>query len=84
MEIKFGDLVKSNQTYRTPGMPGKEVIHPKEGDKRISSEQQSLYWSGVVMLLYLVKHSCQEILNAVRELLKSMDGANLAAFKEMK
>jgi hypothetical protein len=34
--------------------------------------------------VHLVKHSCPEILNDVRELLKSMNGANLAAFKEMK
>ena len=35
------------------------------------------------MLLYLVKHSCPDIANAVRELTKIVDGANMAAYKEM-
>jgi hypothetical protein len=84
LEKKFGDMVKSSQTYRTPGTPGKGVQRPKEGDERISPDQQSLYRSGVGMLLYLVKHSRPDISNAVRELSKSMDGASLAAFKELK
>ena len=84
LEQKFGDLVKSSQTYRTPGTPGTGVLRPKEGDERITNEQQSLYRSGVGMLLYLVKHSRPDISNAVRELSKSMDGASLAAFKELR
>jgi hypothetical protein len=57
LEKKFGDLVKSSQTYRTPGTPGQGVLRPREGDKRITQEEQSTYRSGVGMLLYLVKHS---------------------------
>ncbi len=44
---------------------------------------QKLYRSGVVMLLYLVMHSRSDIANAVRELSKVLDGANVAAYKEM-
>jgi hypothetical protein len=84
LESKFGDLVKSSQTYRTPGTPGQGVPRPKEGDEKITAEDQSIYRSGVGMLLYLVKHSRPDISNAVRELSKSMDGASLAAFKELK
>ncbi len=35
------------------------------------------------MLLYLVKYLSPEIENAVRELSKVFDGANMAAYKEM-
>jgi hypothetical protein len=84
LEKKFGDLVKSSQKYRTPGTPGQGVLRPKEGDERITEADQTTYRSGVGMLLYLVKHSRPDISNAVRELSKSMDGANMAAYKELK
>ena len=35
------------------------------------------------MLLYLVKHSCTNLANATRELLKANDGTNPAAYKEL-
>jgi hypothetical protein len=84
LESKFGDLVKTSQKYRTPGTPGQGVMRPLKGDEKISAEDQSTYRSGVGMLLYLVKHSRPDISNAVRELSKSMDGASMAAFKELK
>ena len=46
-------------------------------------EDQKLFWSGIEILLYLMKHSRVDIASAVRELLKVMDGANHAAFLEM-
>ena len=49
-----------------------------------SPEDQTLYRSGIGMLLYLVKHSRPDIANVVRELSKVMDGATPAAIKEMK
>jgi hypothetical protein len=49
-----------------------------------SSEDQALYRLGIVMLLYRVKHPRPNITNVVRELSKVMDGATLAAIKEMK
>ena len=39
--------------------------------------------SGVGMLLYIVKHLLPDIANAVRKLSKVLDGANMAAYKEM-
>ena len=83
LEKKFGDKVKQNQTYKTPGTPGKGVIRPKEGDTTISEELQSEYRSGVGMLLYLVKHSRPDISNPVGELSKCMSGATEAAHKEL-
>jgi hypothetical protein len=35
------------------------------------------------MLLYLIKYSRPDVANVVRELSKFMDGANLAAYKEL-
>ena len=55
LEKKFGTLVRRSQRYRTPGTPGHGVIRPKEGDITISEERQTLFRSGVGMLLYLVK-----------------------------
>jgi hypothetical protein len=58
-------------------------VRPKEGDLLVAEEQQELYRSGVGMLLYLVKHSRPDIVNAVQELSKRMTGTNAAAFKEL-
>ena len=35
------------------------------------------------MLLYLVKHSCPNLVNATRKLSKANDGENLATYKEI-
>jgi hypothetical protein len=59
-------------------------MHPKKDDPKISPEDQSIYRSVVGSLLYLMKHSRPNIANAVRELLKCMDGATPSAFNEMK
>jgi hypothetical protein len=44
---------------------------------------QTKYRSGVGMLLYLIKYLRPDLANVVRELSKCMDGARLAAYKEM-
>ncbi len=41
------------------------------------------YCSGDRKLLYLVKHSHPNIVNAVGELSEVLDGANMAAYKKM-
>jgi hypothetical protein len=58
-------------------------MRPQEGDPRISIEDQSIYRSGVGMLLYLIKHSRPDLSNAVRELTKVLDGATPAHWKAM-
>jgi hypothetical protein len=45
--------------------------------------QQSKYYSGEGMLLYLIKYSRPDLANLVRGLIKCMDSANFAAYKEI-
>jgi hypothetical protein len=74
LKKKFGEEVNINQSYTTPGTKEVEVVE---------TNLQSRSRSGVGMLLYLIKKSILEIENLVRELDKCMDGATLAACKEM-
>ena len=64
-------------------MPKFLIVRPVIESEKISEEDQKEYWSGVGMLLYLVKHSRPYIANMTRELLKANYGANPAAFKEL-
>jgi hypothetical protein len=77
----FGSKVEMLHDYKTPGPPGESVVRPKENNETVSNAEQKEYRSGVGMLLYLVKHSRPDISNAVRELAKVMDGANMAHMK---
>jgi hypothetical protein len=58
-------------------------VRPTDETEKIDGNLQSKYRSGVGMLLYLIKYSRPDLANVVRELSKCMDGANLAAYKEM-
>jgi hypothetical protein len=84
MEKTFGELVKGNYKYQTPGTPGYNLVRPTSESEKLSVEQQKIYRSGVGTLLQFVKHSRPDINNPVRELSKSMDCASEASFKEMK
>jgi hypothetical protein len=86
LEKKYGEAFKSLQAYQTLGTPGQGIVRPDKGETSVlvSPEDQTLYRSGVGMLLYLVKHSRPDVANEVRELSKVMDGAMPAAIKEMK
>ncbi len=46
-------------------------------------EKQSLYQSGMGMLLYLVKHLRLDIANAVCKCTKVLDGATMYAYHEV-
>jgi len=85
LEEKFGPSVQSLQRYRTPGTPGSGIIRPTKENQlsKLNADEQTLYRSGVGMLLFLVKHSRPDIANAVRELSKVMDGATQASMKEL-
>lgn len=83
LEKHFGEYVENMQSYKTPGTPGNNIVRPKNENEKISKDMQKMYQSGVGMLLYLVKHTRPDIANPVRELSKSMDGANMAAYKEL-
>jgi hypothetical protein len=56
-------------------------VYPKKEDPKVSPEFQSIYRSVVGLLMYLTKHSRPDIANAVRELLKCMDGATPSILK---
>ena len=84
LEKKFGEMVTTLQKFRTPGTPSCGIVRPSDDKFKVSLEDQTLYRSGVGMLLYLVKHSRPDIANVVRELSKVTDGATMAAMKEMK
>ena len=80
---KFGDMVKNRRTYKTPGTPSLSLVRETDESQCVSAEKQTLYRSGVGMLLYLVKHSRPDIANCVRELSKVLDGTTDCAFNEM-
>ena len=81
IEKKFGIFVKNIQMYKTPGTPGLNIL--RSPGAKIDAEKQSMYRTGVGMLLYLVKHTRPDIANPVRELSKCLDGTSPAAYKEM-
>jgi len=83
LKKKFGEMVESLQEYKTPGTPGHIIIRNPQNVIRVTEDKQTLFRSGVGMLLYLVKYSRPDIANAVRELSKVLDGATPAAYKEM-
>ena len=82
LEKKFGPIVEKMQKYGTPGTPQGIIVRDEKST--MSKEDQKLYRSGVGMLLYLVKHSRPDIANAVRELLKALDGVTPHAMQELK
>jgi hypothetical protein len=83
LEKKFGEEVSGMQSYNTPGTPRFKIVKPTRELEVIKTNTQSRYRSAVGMLFYLIKYSRPDIGNAVRELSKCMDGATLAAHKEM-
>jgi hypothetical protein len=58
-------------------------VRPSDETEKIDGNLQSKYCSGIGISLYLIQYSRPDLANVVRELSKCMDGANLAAYKEM-
>ena len=83
LEKKFGERVKHLREFHTPGTPGQGLFKAEKDDPGLSPEDQTVYRSGVGMLLYLVKHSRPDIANATRELSKGMQKATKGAWKEL-
>lgn len=78
---KFGEFVKDLQVCKTPGTPGLGTLRNLK--TIVDVDKYSMYWSGVGMLLYLVKNTHLDIANAVRKLSKALDCPSPAAHKEM-
>ena len=51
--------------------------------KKLFVGEQKLFWLGIGMFFYLIKHLRSDTANAVRNVSKAMDGTNKAAFLEM-
>ena len=83
LEESFKPLMKTERVFKTPAAPNTIIMRPEKDAPLISSKDQTLYRSGVVMLLYLVKHSRPDLSNSVRELTKVLDGATEAHWKAM-
>jgi hypothetical protein len=81
MEHEFQDLLKDAKEYKSPMGSNVSILRPKEQDKLITDEMQKRYRSGVGSLLYLVKHTCPDLSNTVRELAKVLDSATEAHLK---
>ena len=84
IENTFGNMIKGLPKYKTPGTPGLGIFKPISEGSVIAPKDQTIYRSGVGMLLYLVKYSQPDIANAVRELAKGMQEPTPGAFKELK
>ena len=70
MEEKFGKHLQGVQSRENPGT-SKFLILRSMIKSKISAKDQQEYWFGVGMLLYLVKHSCPNLANMTRKLLKA-------------
>jgi Reverse transcriptase (RNA-dependent DNA polymerase) len=83
LEDFYRTEIRTSKVYKIPAAPKTVFMRPQEGDATIPNFDQSKYRSGVGMLLFLVKHSRQDLANSVRELTKVLDGATLDYWKGM-
>ena len=71
----FGDIVKNLPMYKTAASTGFRVERCTDPNEKLDAKKQTLYRSGIGILLFLVKFSRPDISNSVRELSKANDGA---------
>jgi hypothetical protein len=83
LEKTFGEEVSGMQSYTIPGTPRFKIVRPTNELEVIMANMHLRYRSGIVMFLYLTKHSRPDIENVERELSKFMNGSTLAACGEM-
>lgn len=70
-------------THKIPGLPIFLFFKPVNDREKFSVKEQTLFWSRIGLLPFLVKQLRSNIANATWELPKVMDGVNKAAFLEM-
>ena len=63
-------------------MPEFLIVRPMV-ESKISPEDQQEYWSGVSMLLYLVKYSRPALANMIREISEANNESNPAAYNKL-
>ena len=88
LKDKFQDVLdkmkwRTKKKTSTPSTPSFKLVRVKEGEGALSPEEQTLYRCGVGILLYLVKHTRPDLVNATRELSKAMDVANYLHWREL-
>ena len=87
LEDKFQDVLdmkwKEKKKMAMPSTPSFKLIRVKEGEGVLSPEEQTLCRCGVIILLYLVKHTRPDLACATRELSKAMDVANYLHWREL-
>ena len=68
-------------TFNNPDKPQMGIVNIQETDMKIPYDPHKRYMSVVASLIYIVKHSRHELSNAVCELSKFMDEANMSHYK---
>ena len=76
-------MLKGQRATETPSTPGFHVVRNISEAVFISDRDQKLYRGRVGMLLFLVKHTRQDLSNSTRELSKVMDKATKGHMKEL-
>ena len=56
--------VKNIESHKALDMPKFLIVRPTIESEKISMEDQKVYWLGVGMLLYLVKHARTDIIKS--------------------
>jgi hypothetical protein len=67
LEEDFSKYITTTREFITPAGPKTHIVRPNEDELKITSAEQTIFRSGVGMLLYLIKHSRPDIANGVRE-----------------
>ncbi len=83
IERIFGKEANKLQIYGMSTGTGEHIKRPEEDEVLIEKAEQSLFRSGVGLLLYLVEFSRPALSNAVRELSKVLDGATPVHMKNL-
>ena len=76
----FGDMVKNLPMYKTPASTGFRIERCTDPNEKLEPKKQTMYHSGIGILMFLVKFSRPDISNSVQELSKSNDGATKKHF----
>ena len=83
LEKKLGKEAMKHRLSLTPGTPRFVGMRITGDQDKLGSKEHATYGSGVGKLLYLMKHSWQDLCNAVRELSKTLDNASPIHSKDM-
>ena len=83
LDKKFDKCIQDVHNPKTPGSPKFLIIRLMVESKKISVEDQKEYWSSMGILMYLAKHFCPDVANVMKELLKTNESANPAAYIEL-